>query len=196
MVVPLLALVPQQGVSLDFKSRQPLTRSFVLFFFIISRCVELFNMIVEFWVTQCDVARRPAIVVYHLVWDGNHSDNATIIDERWPTLIHWAIFNNGIMHVSRLVRRKWFAYPTSGVHQILRLFITRKQRLVDRDIIIICLIVIWYIFVIIRAFRVCMTRLGFLINISNALFIAISSILIAAIHFNITFRLFIILLLT
>ena len=82
MVVPLLALVTQQGVALDFKSRQPLTRSFVLFFFIISRGVELFNMIVEFGVTQCDVARRPTIVFYHLVWDGYHSKNATIIDER------------------------------------------------------------------------------------------------------------------
>ena len=82
MVVPLLALVPQQGVALDFKSRQPLTRSFVLFFFIISRRVELFNMIVEFGVIQCDVARWPAIVIYRLVWDGYHSDNATIIDER------------------------------------------------------------------------------------------------------------------
>ena len=82
MVVPLLALVTQQGVALDFKSRQPLTRSFVLFFFIISRGVELFNMIVEFGVTQCDVARRTAIVVYHLIRDGYHSKNATIIDER------------------------------------------------------------------------------------------------------------------
>jgi hypothetical protein len=63
-------------------------------------------MIVEFGVIQCDVARRPAIIVYHLVWDGNHSDNATIIDEWGPTLIHWGIFNTGIVHVYRLVGRK------------------------------------------------------------------------------------------
>jgi hypothetical protein len=56
MVVPLLPLVPQQGVPLDFKSRQLLTRSFFLFFFVIPWRVELSNMIVEFEVTQCDVA--------------------------------------------------------------------------------------------------------------------------------------------
>jgi len=51
MVLPFLALVPQQGISLDFKSRHPLTRSFFLFFFVIPRRVELFYMVVEFGVT-------------------------------------------------------------------------------------------------------------------------------------------------
>ena len=51
MIVPLLALVAQQGIPLDFKSRKPLTRSFFLFLFVISRSVELFNMVVEFGVT-------------------------------------------------------------------------------------------------------------------------------------------------
>ena len=82
MVVPLLAIVPQQGVALDFKSRQSLTRLFVLFFLIISSGIELINNMIEFGVPQCDVTRRPAIVVYHLVWNGYHSDNATIIHER------------------------------------------------------------------------------------------------------------------
>ena len=102
MVVPLLALVAQKGVSLDFKSRQPLTRSFFLFLFVIPWSVELFNKVVEFGVILCDVARRPAIVVYHLVWDGNHSDYATIIDERCPAIFHMVIFNKGIIHVAWL----------------------------------------------------------------------------------------------
>ena len=51
MVFPLLTLVPQQRISLDFKSRHPLTRSFFLFFFVIPRRIELFNMVVEFGVT-------------------------------------------------------------------------------------------------------------------------------------------------
>ena len=102
MVVPLLSLVPQQGIPLDFKSRQPLTRSFFRFFFVIPWRIELSHMIVEFGVTQCDVARWPAIVVYHLVWDGKHCDHATIIDERCVTLFLWLIFSNRRTPVPRL----------------------------------------------------------------------------------------------
>ena len=177
MVFPLLALVPQQRISLDFKSRHPLTRSFFLFFFVIPRRIELFNMVVEFGVTKYDVARRPAIVVYHLIWDGNHSDNATIIGERCPTIFRALIFNKRIIHVARrFAARKRFTYPASGVAQILRLFIMLLEKLVDRDIIIINLIVIWYTIVIIRAFMGCMVRFGFFSNIATTLVHAISCI--------------------
>ena len=48
MIVAFLALVPEQRVSLYFKSRKPLTRSLVLLVSIFSWSVELFDMKVEF----------------------------------------------------------------------------------------------------------------------------------------------------
>ena len=151
MVLPLLALVPQQGIPLDFKSRQPLTRSFFIFVFIVPRSVELFDMVVEVGVTQCDIARRPAIVVYHLVWDRYQSVQATITDERGSTLLFVLIFDKRTIHVARLAAKERLTYYASGVGQIFRFFISLILRLlVNGDIIIINLIVILYSIVIIR----------------------------------------------
>ena len=148
MVLPLLALVPQQGIPLDFKSRQPLTRSFFIFVFIVPRSVEWFYMI---RVTQSDIARWPAIVVYHLVWDRYQSDQATITDERGSTLLFVLIFDKRTIHVARLAAKERLTYYASGVGQIFRFFISLILKLlVNGDIIIINLIVILYSIVIIR----------------------------------------------